>query len=297
MNRLTSVFFAPENYTGVKLSATSANHIANIAKEKLNEIESKLEEISCVETKLSIIGSTEENTISYGITKKDLEEIPNLISKNTKYKSLIAWLREAIKAKDKISSELNILNTEDYCKVIGVEYPEAAYVSSPLTESKYYDSLSIKERNRYFMLETEAAVLGNCIHQKGSLNTARRKLASNIKNPKEVVANGRDTLIYTKTPTVSIEDIDQVFFALQKKHREVQSELNSIKAKCQKAISEDQIRYSDEWDEANRVFNNKIKELDNKRKKYVTEMLQKVNDLKIIIPDALLDIYKEVTKD
>ena len=76
------------------LTTTSANHIANIAKEKYQLLLKQLETITLYNTNIGLIGS-EKQPLSYGMetlsnVKPSLETIAQL-------KSLIAWLREAIK--------------------------------------------------------------------------------------------------------------------------------------------------------------------------------------------------------
>lgn len=180
------VFFKKEGEEGVALTSTSANHVANLAKEYIQGV-----------------------------------------------KSLIAWLREGIKAKE------NLMN--------GMVKPETPNYGHVLTEVEYYASLPIKKRNRYYQLETEAAVLGKYIHPDGHLSDARKELKDKLQHPHKVDGRGRDALIYTYTPTVDVAEVDNVFFELQKKHREIQAQLNAMKHSCEQAINESTNKVNTEY--------------------------------------------------
>ena len=72
---------------------------------------------------------------------------------------------------------------ENWATHFNITLPENPIYSTPLTEEEYYDSLDIKERNRYYELETEAAIIGKYIHPNGSFACQRQKLKYIIYNP------------------------------------------------------------------------------------------------------------------
>lgn len=133
---------------------------------------------------------------------------------------------------------LQSVSLDDWCKENEVEKSLSPVAPHVLTEQEYYASLPIKERNRYYQLETEAAVIGKYIHPDGVLSDERKKLKDRIQHPHQVDGKCRDALIYTYEPSVSAEDVDNTFYELQKKHREVQAQLNSMKHDCEVAIEE-----------------------------------------------------------
>ena len=51
------VFFANEDTEGVKLSSTSANHIANLAKEYIQGVETQLNNICFFNAEVALVGS------------------------------------------------------------------------------------------------------------------------------------------------------------------------------------------------------------------------------------------------
>lgn len=232
------VFFKKEGEEGVALTSTSANHIANMAKEYIQGMETQLNNVSFLNVEVGLISANAHNVIQEGTSREVLSSIPSMLESIAQAKSLIAWLREAIKAKNDLINGLQSVSLDDWCEENGVEKPLSPVAPHVLTEQEYYASLPIKERNRYYQLETVAAVIGKYIHPDGVLSDERKKLKDRIQHPHQVDGKGRDALIYTYEPSVSAEDVDNTFYELQKKHREVQAQLNSMKHDCEVAIEE-----------------------------------------------------------
>lgn len=292
-----NVFFATEGYVGEKLTNTSANYIANLAKESCQNWQECLNSMSFYNAEVSLIGTDSTNAVKIdGMVNSDLKFIEECTDKIAKAHSLIAWLREAIKTKDKMLEDLTDMDLADYCKKFNIEYPDYPDSPEPLTEKEYYQSLSIKERNEYYSLQAEAAVIGKVIHPTGSLSKARNKLKEIISYPNKVEGNGRDTIIYTYKPTVDLDKVEDVFFELQQKHRAIQARLNGIKHNCGIAINESTIKATNEYATALAEARSRMKILSTEFHKWKTEEAAKIRDLKIIIPNSLKPIYEEISK-
>ena len=288
------VFFKKENEEGVALTSTSANHIANLAKEHIQGIETFLNNLNFYKVDMSLVGSSSCNTIQMGESSEILSQLQSLLEQVSQAKSLIAWLREGIKAKEKLMRECQSISINDWCQQNDIILPKQPSYNPVLTEEEYYNSLSIKERNRFYQLETEAAVLGKYIHPDGHLSNARKQLKDIIQHPHKVDGKGRDALIYTYTPTVNIGEVDNTFFELQKKHREVQAQLNSIKYSCEQAINESTTKVNSDYMDALRKYESEIKPIYALFKKYKEEKSQEYSRLKIVIPNSLLGIFNIV---
>lgn len=103
------VFFKKEGEEGVALTSTSANHIANLAKEYIQGVETQLNNICFFNVE--------------GVAQA---------------KSLIAWLREGIKAKENLMKGLQTISLEDWCRENGTIRPESPTYGHVLTEVEYY---------------------------------------------------------------------------------------------------------------------------------------------------------------
>ena len=289
------VFFKKEGEEGVALTSTSANHIANLAKEYIQGVETQLNNICFFNVEVALIGSTGgASTIQTGESLEVLNNLQSLLEGVAQAKSLIAWLREGIKAKENLMKDLQTISLEDWCKENGVAKPEAPNYGHVLTEIEYYASLPIKERNRYYQLETEAAVLGKYIHPDGHLSDARKELKDKLQHPHKVDGKGRDALIYTYTPTVLVTEVDNVFFELQKKHREIQAQLNAIKYSCKQAINESTNKVNTEYMAASQKYQAELKDVLGAFKTWKDGKSQEYSKLKVVIPNSLLGIYNTI---
>ncbi len=287
------IFFASD---GKGLTSTSANHIANMAKEMIRTLETELQGMVFYSTEVALIGNDNINTLSIGSDDSTVKATADKLFRIARAKSLIAWLREAIKAKERLIKETEALTIQDFAKSAGIEIPEAPKYSEPLTEDEYYASLSLQERNRYYELETLAAVLGKEIHPGGSFADARDNLARRMANPHDVKGDGRDTLIYSYRPTVSADVVESVYFDLQKLYREAQAKLNAIKYECEKAVREAGIRAQTEFTKATEAWNARMEDIRNRRAEYIRKKTKEYGDMKITIPYSLDGIYTEVSR-
>ena len=288
------VFFKKEGEEGVALTSTSANHIANMAKEYIQSTESELNNVSFLNVEIALIGANGSNTIQVGMTQEEFDNIPVMLDNVAQAKSLIAWLREAIKAKDTLMRELQATTLDEWCEENDVERPISPIAPHVLTEQEYYASLPIKERNRYYQLETMAAVIGKYIHPDGNLSDARKELKDKVQHPHQVEGKGRDALIYTYEPSVSIAIVDNTFYELQKKHREVQAQLNSMKHDCEVAIEESTNKSNSEYAVALSEYKENLKTILLSFKTWKDTKSQEYSKLKIAIPNSLMGIYNTI---
>lgn len=287
------IFFAADGNSG--LTSTSANHIANMAKEMIRGLEASLDSLVLYSTAVALIGTDSADTLSIGAKETDLVAVEGKLLTVAKAKSLIAWLREAIKAKERLIAEAEAMTAEEYARSQGIELPKEPEQKPALTEDDYYASLTLAERNRYYELETLAAVLGKAIHPDGSFANAREALDQRVQHPREVKGDGRDTLIYSYTPTVKPEAVEEVYFVLQRQYREVQSRLNAMKFDCQRAVRTSQVEVQTAYAEAVARYNEERKLLDARLSAYVRQRTRELGDMKIRIPESLREIYSEVS--
>lgn len=292
-----NVFFATEDYVGEKFTSTSANYTANLAKESCQYWQSYLDNLSFYNTKVALIGSSAQQDIQIGgVLNSDLGTIGKYLDKISQANSLIAWLREAIKAKKDMLDEVEDMELEDYCERFGIEVPKYPQLAESLTEKEYYQSLPIKERNEYYSLEAEAATIGKVIHPKGSLSNARNQLKAVLNNPNEVKGSGRDTIIYSYYPTADLNKVDETFFELQQKHRSIQARLNGIKHHMELAVSESKTKAQNDYKTEFGIVQDQVKALSIQMRKWKDEESARIRDLKIILPNSLKPIYEEISK-
>jgi len=286
------IFFTPE---GPGLTSTSANHVANLAKEMVRGLEASLASLTLYSTSVSLIGSPTADLLSQGASAEELTDVKRKLHAIAKAKSLIAWLREAIKAKERLIKKVESITDDEYVKLMGLDpivYPERG---DSLTEDEYYASLSLDERNRYYELETLAAVLGKAIHPEGSFAEAREKFNKRLCQPRDVKADGRDTLIYTYTPTVDSAEVEDLYFRLQKQYREVQASLNAMKFECQKAVKASEVAVSTAYADELKKANDYAERIRAEMSVYIKKHTREIGNYRIVIPESLKAIFEEVS--
>lgn len=276
------------------LTTTSANHIANMAKELYVAIEQELKEASLTTTKVTLIGESSSHIISAGVNSHWLSTLKEKAERITKLKSLIAWLREAINAKELLIKAIDF-DEETWAAENNIELLCRPEQQEHTTVESLIKDLPVKERNQYFVLETKCAVLGKLIHPEGTFAEQRKQYNYYQNNPTKIEGNGRDTLIYTRSSSITPQEIEDTFFELQKLHRESQASLNAIKHNLEERVKQLNLEQDLADEKAFKEYHAQQREINIARGMYIREETKKISSLKIVIPNNLQDIYQEVT--
>ncbi len=293
MNNKHLIFFGDKG-----LTSTSANHIANLAKEEYQKYEAVIQGIRLYSTSAELIGTNTSTKIYQESGRSTLQDVPDMLNHIAELNSLIAWLREAISAKSILSNAIKNTSLQDYCIKFNIPYPQrSGDIKFILTEDDYYGSLNVAQRNEYYTLESIASTIGKYIHPDGPLSKIRKKYHDNvIANPSSVTGTGSDIVIYNNTSTISVGEIESVFFSLQKKQREAQAQLNSYKFNCEKAIADDTLRYNKEWKEDTLRYNQEMDKVTQEYNNWMTTEISLINNYKIIIPNNIKEIFDKINK-
>lgn len=281
------IFFSEDG-----LTSTSANYVANLCKESYKALEQELNSVVFYTTTVKLLNSSEVNTLREGVDSTMVSSIKEKLETIAKLKSLIAWLREALKAKERLIQEAKKSSYSDY----GIECPDAPERQNDLTEDEVIATWNIKQRNRYYYLDTLCAVIGSYIHPGQVFATQRDELQKIIHEPNTISGSGRDTLLYHKEPSVPDFMVENTFMQLQNEYRNYQAELNSMKHQIETAIVQDRSYKDTLFNEQYKAYNNEMKALDVTLKEKVHEATVKAQNLKIIIPDHLKPVYEQVQK-
>ena len=283
---MNNVFFNSEGIT-----ITAINHLANLAKESVKQLEQELKAFSFVEEYISLL-------VSHNTPRKSKSAISDISSVELKLKKIgemnafIAWAREAIKEKDQQTSELklkdfNVWHAENYKDPL--EFPVG---SSKNHKQDIFNEMSVKDLNEYYQLEAEVAVIGKFIHPSGAYSSAREDLFQKINNPVTTVLSGSDTIIREYHPVMELSDVDNLFFQLQSKHRALNAQLNQIKYNIDQKVLEremaDRTKFEAELNECMKKRDSRLNEFE----KYKASELERIKKLKVVIPDALKETYE-----
>lgn len=292
MENKNLIFFVKE---GRGLTSTSANHIANMAKEMVRITEQKLASMKFFTTEVALIGNDTRTLLSSGDREECLAAVPGMISQIGKANSLIAWLREAIKAKETLINDTECLSIDDFAKQEGIEIPKQPEKETALTSDDYLAGLSLDERNRYYCLEAMAAALGKEIHPDGNFAKARMELTSKTNSPNSVEGDGRDTLIYSYYPSIDADKVEEVYFKLQDQYRDVQSKLNLMKSELERAVTESKVKTASEYSQRLADWNSEMSLIRARHSEHIRKKVKEYGALKITIPETLEEIYQAVS--
>lgn len=287
------------------MTSTSAQHVSAMANVMVQDIKQHIMGLRLYQKSIRVIGDAE---VTVETVNNTLPEIAESVKRICKANALIAWLREAVKEREQAQKYVSDMSLDDWMKKQGIEKPISPEPPQmPRINFQDYKTildtgLSVKEYNRFVELNSALAVYGEMIHEKGLLTRQKSELARIMQNPTEVKESGRDTIITTYKVDVNISaDIDNLYTELQSEYRKLQAEKNGIEAKFSNLAMDYQTRKNDEWKAANAQFdrdlqkvNSELVGIQTQMKEWKKQRLEELAALKIIIPDALKPLYKEL---
>ena len=294
------IYFGEEGMT-----STSANHVSAMANVMVQDIKNRLMGLRLYEKSIRVIGDAEVTVETVNNTLPDIAEGVKQICKAN---ALIAWLREAVKERENAQTYIQNMTLDDWMKKQGIEKPTSPVTPTmPRINFQDYNTiletgLTVKEYNRFVELNSALAVYGEMIHEKGLLTRQKSELQRIRQNPTEVKESGRDTIITQYRVDVNIDtDLDKLYTQLQSEYRQLQAEKNGIEAKFSNLAMDYQTRKNDEWKAAKAQYdrdlqkvNSELVGIQTQMKEWKKQRLEKLAALKIIIPDALKPLYKEL---
>jgi hypothetical protein len=273
------------------LTLAEANYTANIIKELCEKIANEISRMSLFSSKLIFNG--QEKTFNKEYKVDNLET--KCMEEGNLY-ALSAWLREAIKEKNRLLEQTEYDTFGFIFKVL----PAVPALLPTPTEEDIKKELSVSELSEFLACEAKAAHLGKKVHPNGVFD----KWFKDLKNtpPIQIHPENKDYVIYL-TQLVFEEDLYKIYFNLQKEYREAESKVNYYKAKIKNLLS-DKIRevnninsetrkaYQEEVDKLNTENHTIRLEIHNKK----LEKAKELSELKIIIPNSLQKTMDFVTE-
>lgn len=286
------VFFVKEGEKG--LTSTSANQVADKAKEYVKHIKEELDGISLYDNYISLLVSPDaERLTASGWTPDQLSLVYDKLKRVASANALIAWLREAVKAKEALTKEAKSITVYQWLDKEGIEAPKQP-ASKSYTDADYLDTLSVSERNRFFTLDAFCSTVGKYIHPGGAFHVARKELMNVLANPIVTQMNGKDTIINRREGTMSATEADSLHFTLAAALREKQAEYNKMKADQENWVTEHNLEEQKNYNLAWKEFEVKRQEQAKQYEVEMKELQMEIKKLKIVIPEALQNMYKEI---
>lgn len=297
---MTKVYFNEKGIT-----STEGNHLCNIAKELQQAAINRLNSVKFFNTTISVIGSNEKQLMSAGNDSLDfIEEDLQLVAS---LNAFCAWVREAIKEKEDQQGDIRRLTFDEWVRQFStIELPiSPQHPSKPstITEQFILDSWDIDKRNKYLELEAFASTIGKYIHPNGEYSCARERAHNAINKPISKEGSGRDTILYHTTPSISIENVDNLYMFLQSKHREYEKQLNMMKAEIKESVTKLIVENNQHYENLLEIYrneyneyNSKLLELRSQYNTWITKTLENISKYKIAIPNNLKETFNLLKK-
>lgn len=284
---MKSVFLTNE----AGITSTSANYLANLAQEYIQEKKLELENTSFVDSR--IVTPLCPDGLDYEKANFDLKHISEKIREIARYNTFCAWMREAIKAKEKALEEINNDEYEMWLERNGKKIEDKRQLELK-DEDFFIDELTIGERYTMLMTEAIASSYGKLIHQDSPISNARKQMQYRKLHPTDVQGTGAELTLTRYTVAANSEEVESVFLTLQNEQREAEKQLNAIKSRIKSNTDEYNIKARKEFAEVLKERSDREKNLRNEFERERTERRAALNKMKILVPDSLKDIYEHL---
>lgn len=282
------------------LTSTEAQNICNVANEVIARLTEHLNSVQFYNTSITSIVSS-DNEIHAGIGTRNVSWIQDEIVTIGQYNSLIAWLKEAIKNKEEALDKLSDMELQEWSGFECYPRPMSPSRKATVTREDVIRNLEATELNKYFTLQSKAAAIGKFIHESGSISRAKVMLGKVLAEPNKISGTGRDTVVYKYTPSVNVDDVDNMFLSLMSEHRNLNAQLNFIKAKAAEEANKQNIANEQEYQKARTAYSkeyndwlDKTEDLQSRFNQYIITEKEKISKLKINVPDSLMETYKSI---
>lgn len=260
-------FFAEDGIT-----STSANHLCNVAREYVASAKAEISRLRFVRTSVSSLGADVHPVILNDAVGNVIVISKNL-DKIARVNAFVAYMQEAIKAKSAAFAEVESMILCTYCEENNVELPESPKRGDKKSFEDFFSELDIKSKSHYYALEAKAAIIG--------------KLFEAYDSPAYIEGDK----VYYREVNVSQDDVEGLYFELQREHRSVEAELNSIKNSIELKVKEYNAAVDTKYSEMCSKYAAQMELLTSRFTNWKNAELKRINRLKISIPNSLKETY------
>lgn len=285
------VFFAEKGIT-----STSANHVSNKGKELLKSEQAILDNINFINTTISLLSGGESKIITKGKSTDSFVSMHKIITKIANLNAMSAWIHEAIKAKTEILEYVQSLKIDKWAEDQNIKLPIIPKRETEISPLDVIGSWDVAKRNKYYVYESYCSLVGKFIHPKGSFYEAKAQANNIIQNPSKIEGSGRDAIIYSYEPSMTISDINAEYDWLSTELRHKEAEFNKMNQEIVDAITEDKLTKTQKFDNEYAKYVDTITSIRNKFDMWKTKAVKEISALKIYLPQGPKQTYDEINK-
>ena len=295
--------FNPNNYFVGKdekgMTISSASKLANLAKERNREDQLFIDNLKFYNNEMSLLVSPNEKvTLSEGLagTPDEFAKIKEALSRIARYNAFIAWIREAIEAKEDLKMDVQGSILSEWCEQKGISYPKKPEnrIEEDLEGKQSSKSATMEEMAQYFIAQSKASTLGQAIHPSGAIEIARREVIEAEITPSVREGVGKDTVIFTKNLTASKESVNDFYMELQADWRHAESKVNEANGEWKSKDDITRIELLNIYNAKVRDYENETSRIKADWEKWKLEEIRRIGKLKIRIPYALQPVLDEL---
>lgn len=293
LNIESTAYYGPEG-----LSSTAAEHLSHIASDLAEAARHRLSTLSFVSESVRLLdGASEPVEVKRAVTGDEYEAmLEGDLSLIAEASGFIAWVREAVKAKERLIQKIRDTTLEEWhLAAKGEPYPGAdelrkagdELAAATRDEQSYFAEMGVRELCRYLRLDSEAAAIGRLIHKDGSLRKALEEALAAERNPVAVTGAGHESVVRESTLTRSSAQIQEDLVKMQMRHREVEAQVNKVKYGIRQRMEENNRRARAAAADRRKAAMERQQLLALEYQNWISEQAEAAADLRIVVPDDL----------
>jgi len=214
-----------------------------------------------------------------------------LVARVGEMHSFCAWMREAVKTKERMMDEVSDVTLDDWAEANNIVLPKMPVREDELTEQNIIQTLSVAERCEYYSLEAKAAAYGKFIHPDEPFSIARRRLQEIMSKPITTQGEGSSLLIYRYENSVDEEDVEKVYLQLQSEHRDAEKRLNQIKTSIKKKLNIAKAEQTEAYKNKLDSYQSESQKINADFSSWQRREIEQISSLKIIVPNDLQSTF------
>jgi hypothetical protein len=275
----------------MNITKSEANHLKNLCKELADKYSNNMQSLKVYNNTMTLLSSGTSyqtvvgDTIDFNNLRRHIFSICDLFS-------FSAYLGEEIKRLEKAEQEIKLYGLINYVEDNNITIPESPkYIE--YTEEQAIKDMDEADRAQYYGLEAQVAHIGKALHT-GVLYNIKQQIKSIKSSPCDISGTGNDTIVNKRELSIDPEVFTSFYFDMQNKYRELQKNLNYLKASIKNKVNEENTKRLEAYNaiiSEHRALN---QELYAKLEACKLEKLSALSKQRITVPECYNAVYNHI---
>jgi hypothetical protein len=275
----------------MQITKSEANHLKNLCKELAEKYANNMQSLKIYNNTMTLLssGTSYQTVVGDAV---DFDQLRRYIFSVCDLFSFSAYLGEEIKRLEKAEKDLKLYGLVQYVEDHNITIPESPeYVE--YTEEDAIKDMTDADRAQYYGLEAQVAHIGKALHT-GVLYNMKNKIKSVESSPCEISGVGNDTIVNKRELSIDPEVFTSFYFDMQNKYRELQKNLNYLKAGIKNKVNEENTKRAEAYNAIVSEHKALNQELYIKLEAYKLEKLSALSKQRITIPECYNVVYNHI---